>query len=770
MKTTWKQRAVSFVSVMPLILAGAMVSTPAISAANTTAADMIYLTTAPLTHIDGGKTPLTIERIHQSPALAGTSPRGLQISPDGLRVTYLAGRDDNQNFYDLWQMDTITGKRSMLINADDLASGELSNEEKARRERQRIYGQGIMEYFWSEDGHSILIPASGQLYLYHVASNKIDSLNTGEGFVTDARLSPKAHYVSFIREQNLYVLSLVDGAITALTHDGKGPIKNGMAEFVAQEEMDRMTGYWWSPDESKIAFTRIDESGVELVTRNEIYADGIKLTQQRYPYAGKANVEIELGVVTLADKKVQWIDLGKDKDIYLPRVKWLPSSEQLSYQWQSRDQQTLDLRVADLVKQTNQTYIEERSQSWLNINDDLHFLKQQSGFIWGSERSGFKHLYLVTGKDHKLTPLTEGDWAVDKLEYVDEANGWVYFSGRKDSVVERHIYRVNINKGPASIEKLSQRSGMHNAVFASSKPVYIDYFSSLSQPPQISLHQQDGKPLAWVEQNHIDKQHPLSAYAGLWQMPEFGHLTADDGQALAYRLFKPVDFDSSKKYPVLVRVYGGPHAQLVTNSWSESDYFTQYLLQQGYIVFQLDNRGSANRGVRFESVIYKNMGDAEVRDQKVGVDFLRSLNYVDGDNIGIYGHSYGGYMALLCQFKAPDYFKAAVSGAPVTDWHLYDTYYTERYMGNPNTNKKGYESSSVMPYVQGYQSGLLMYHGMADDNVLFENSTRVYKALQDQGSMFQMIDYPGSKHSMRGEKVRNHLYKSIATFLNSQLK
>ena len=764
MTTTWKQHALAAMTAVPFLF------TSQISQAaqgNT----MTSLTTAPLSAINGNKTPLTIERIHASPALAGSSPRGLALSPDGKRVTYLSSRADNQHFYDLWQMNIATGERSILINADLLASGELSDEEKARRERQRIYGEGIMEYFWSENSQSILIPAAGQLYLYDVASNKVTELNTGEGFATDARLSPKGRYVSFVRDQNLYVLALDTQKVFALTTDGKGPIKNAMAEFVAQEEMDRMTGYWWAPDESAIAFTRIDESGVELVTRNEIYADGIKLTEQRYPYAGKANVEIALGVVSLQDKSINWIDLGKQKDMYLPRVDWLPGSKHVSFQWQSRDQQALDLRIAALSQpeQAN-TVIEERSKAWVNLNNDLHFLKQQSAFIWGSERDGFNHLYLFDLQGKQLKQLTQGDWAVDALEFVDEASGWVYFSGRKDSVVERHLYRVNMNIGVESIERISQSAGMHDAVFADKSPVYLDYFNSLQQPPQISLHNDSGKLLAWVEQNEINETHPLYDVAGLWQMPEFGQLKAEDGQPLMYRLFKPVPFDANKKYPVVVRVYGGPHAQLVVNSWSEADYFTQYLLQQGYAVFQLDNRGSAHRGTAFEYVIYQNMGDAEVNDQKVGVDYLRSLPFIDGENVAIYGHSYGGYMALMSQFKAPDYFKAAISGAPVTDWRLYDTHYTERYMGNPETNKQGYDASSILPYVKNYQSGLLMYHGMADDNVLFENSTRVYKALQDEGKLFQMMDYPGSKHSMRGEKVRNHLYKSLAAFLDQQLK
>lgn len=721
--------------------------------------------------LEGGTTPLTIERMNASPALAGTSPRGLKLSPDGQRVTYLAGRKDNQNFYDLWQMDVKTGESSLLLNADKLASNELSDEEKARRERQRIYGDGIMEYFWADDSKALLIPASGNLYYFSLADNSVSQLPIGEGFATDARLSPKGNFVSFVRDQNLYVLNLATKKLEAMTTDGGGAIKNAMAEFVAQEEMDRMTGYWWATDESAIAFTRIDESGVELVTRNEIYADGIKLTEQRYPAAGKNNVEIQLGVVTLNNKAINWVTLSddKNKDIYLPRVDWLPDSKHLSFQWQSRDQQKLDLQLVALDSLTKpKTLVKERSDAWVNLNNDLHFLKQQSAFIWASERDGFNHLYLFDLKGKLKTQLTKGNWAVDELEYIDETAGWVYFTGRKDTPIEKHLYRVPLAGG--KVERVSREAGMHDPVFADNQSVYLDYFNSLSQPPQISLHGDKGQHLAWVEQNQVKAGHPLYDYAGLWQQPEFKELKAEDGQILQTRLFKPVPFDANKKYPVVVRVYGGPHAQLVTNSWSEQDYFTQYLVQQGYVVFQLDNRGSAHRGTQFEQVIYRHLGEAEVNDQKVGVDYLRSLPFVDSDNVAIYGHSYGGYMALMSLFKAPDYFKAAISGAPVTDWRLYDTHYTERYLAHPANNEQGYEASSVFPYVKDYQSGLLMYHGMADDNVLFENSTRVYKALQDEGKLFQMIDYPGSKHSMRGEKVRNHLYRSLADFLDRQLK
>ncbi|MGL4474844.1 MAG: DPP IV N-terminal domain-containing protein [Shewanella sp.] len=727
--------------------------------------------TAPM----GDSTPLAIARMHDSPALEGNSPRGLKLSPDGQRVTYLAPRSDNQHFFDLWQMEISSGKHSRLLDASLLKANELSDEEKARRERQRIYGAGIMEYDWSSDGKSVLIPSAGNLYLYQVNTEQLQPLAI-TGFATDAKVSPQGKFVSYIKDQNLFIYELATNSERQLTFDGGEHIKNGMAEFVAQEEMGRMTGYWWAPDDSALAYTRIDESPVELVTRNEIYADGIKLTEQRYPYAGKANVLIELGVLSLGSGKTTWLDLGADTNGYLARVDWLPDASGLSFQWQNRSQQQLDLRLASLKPAATEsqalttlgavTLLTEKSDAWINLNDDLTFLTP-TGFIWASERSGYKHLYLYDAKGQLQKPLTSGEWAVDKIEYVDEANGWVYFTGRKDTVIESRIYRVAIASG--AIEDVGVRAGMHAPVFAKNRAIYLDYFSSLAQPPQVSLHDGAGKLLTWVEQNTVDKQHPLYPYFGLWQLPEFGTLAAADGQALVYRLFKPADFDATKQYPVVVRVYGGPHAQLVTNSWSNHDYFTQHLLQRGYLVFQLDNRGSANRGTRFEQVIYQNLGELEVIDQQLGVKYLRNLPYVADDRIAIFGHSYGGYMALMSKFKAPQDFKVAISGAPVTDWSLYDTHYTERYMGHPLTNAAGYQRASVLPYVGQYDRGLLMYHGMADDNVLFENSTRVYKALQDQGKLFQMIDYPGSKHSMQGNAVRSHLYLSIADFLDREL-
>lgn len=718
---------------------------------------------------------LSLERIYSDPALVGKAPKALKVAPDGKRVTFLQAKKTDYNRYDLWEYHIESGETRLLVDSDSLHSGveKLSDEEKARRERMRVYGSGIMEYYWSKDGSALLFPLNGDVYYFKLANQQTKRLTHTEGFETDIRFSPKSNFVSYVREQNLFALNIATGEEIALTRQGKGPIKFGMAEFVAQEEMGRMTGYWWAPDESKIAFTRVDESPVAEIVRNEIYADEIKLFNQRYPLTGTDNVKIDLGVARLSDKAVQWVDLGRESDFYLPRVKWMQDSRHLTYQWQSRDQQTLVLNSVDTAQTEDwqsatriqgSELLTETATTWINLHKDLRFLKDQKHFVWASERDGFKHLYLYKTDGSLVRQLTKGEWIVDKIERLDEKGGQLYFTGRKETPREKHLYRVSLTGG--EIEKISQRAGFHNISFAKEGDVYIDRYSSSSSLPQVSVHDATGKKLTWLEENRVDSAHPYAPFSAAKVVPEFGQLKAEDGQALHYALYKPSKLTQSEKRPVIVFVYGGPHAQRVTDSWSRDQFYIQYLVSKGYLVFKLDNRGSYNRGKAFEDPIYKHLGKPEVADQIKGVEFLRTLPYVDSNRIGVYGHSYGGYMAQMLMFKAGEYFQAGVSGAPVTDWALYDTHYTERYLGHPESNAKGYEASAVFPYVEGLKGKLLIYHGMADDNVLFTHATKVFKVLQDQTKPFEMMTYPGSKHSMRGKKTRIHLYSTITDFFD----
>lgn len=712
---------------------------------------------------------LSIERIFSAPALHGTTPRLVKLSPDGKRVTFIRAKHTDTSRYDLWEYNIKDQHSRLLFDADDLHQGDenLSDEEKARRERMRLSGSGIVSYTWSPDGKALLFPLAGDAFYYRLGEPNAQRLLATPEFETDIKFSPKGNYISFIRDQNIIIKHISSGKETAITTTGGDNIKFGMAEFVAQEEMSRLTGYWWSPDETNIAFTRIDETPVDIITRSEIYAERITMIQQKYPKAGSPNVLVELFVQDINTAKRVAVDLGKDNDIYLPRVKWTNNADLLSYQVQSRDQKTLSLYAFSVSKQSSKVLLTERSNTWINLHDDLTFLTQQDAFIWRSERDGFAHLYLYTNEGKLIKQLTQGQYVVTKIEASDEIAGKLYVSARKDTPLESHLYALDMKT--QDITRITQPGKFHTVQFSRDGSVYANTFSDINTPPQTGLYHADGRFITWLDENAVDATHPLQAFSANWVKPEFGTIQTQDNTKLYYRLYKPTNL--SGKHPVIVYHYGGPIAQVVTNRWGGNrGLMFQYWAQQGYVVFSIDNRGSNYRGKAFEDPIYQNMGDIEIQDQKLGVDFLRTLDFVDPNKIGVYGHSYGGYMSLMAMFKAPDYFSVGVSGAPVTEWRLYDTHYTERYMGNPNTNKAAYDAASVFPYANNLQGDLLIYHGMADDNVLFTHATKLYKHLQDNAKLFHVMDYPGKKHSIRGKNTQIHMFKTITHHFDTYLK
>jgi len=718
---------------------------------------------------------LTIERLFASPDIHGTSPVQLRFSPDGQRVTYLRGKEEDLRQQDLWEYHVADATNRLLVDSKSLVAGEeqLDEVEKARRERMRIAGKGIVEYTWAPDGRRILFPLAGDLYLYDLAkpaNEAVRRLTDTEVFETDARVSEGGRYVSFVREQNLFAIDLQSGEEKQLTTDGGGVIRNGMAEFIAMEEMDRDTGYWWSPDDRYVAYARVDESPVELAKRYQVFENSFSVTEERYPFTGKTNVRIKLAVLEVATGKRVWVDLGDDEDIYLARVNWTPDSSTVVFQRLARDQKRLELMAAGPADGRSRVVLTETSDVWLNLHHNLKFLEKSPGeFIWASERTGFQHLYRYDLDGTQLGQITSGEWAVDRLLAVDEDRGVLFFDGGADTVLEKHLYEVPLSGGKP-VRKVTSSPGWHDVVMPKSADRYIDSFSSYEVPISVSLNDVDGTRLTWLAENPMDETHPYSPYLDRHQVPEIGTIEAADGQTLYYSLLKPFDFDSDRRYPVIVHVYGGPHAQLVRRWWGNADVFHQYLQQQGYIVFTLDNRGSARRGTAFEFPIYKQMSKVEVQDQARGVEFLRSLPYVDPERIGIYGWSYGGYMTLMALMQAPGSFNAGVSGAPVTDWRLYDTHYTERYMSTPSENPRGYEFSSVMSHVEDLSAPLLVIHGMADDNVLLNHSTLLFRQMQTKGILFDSTLYPGDTHGFRDPDVLVHRTRLMMRFFNQHLK
>jgi len=725
---------------------------------------------AALSAVPASAERLTLDRIHADPALAGPGVRSLRVSPDGERVTFLRGRADNQFQLDLWEFNMKDKTTHRLVDSKQLVPNEnLSLEEKARRERARTASlSGILSYSWSPDGKQLLVPIAGDLYL--VDPSKPESARkVASGNVGDPKISPKGRYVSYVRDQNLFVIDLTTGQERPLTTDGKGTVHNGEAEFVAQEEMDQHTGYYWAPDDSAIAYRRYDEAQVPVARRFEIFADRTEVIDQRYPAAGAPNVQIDLMIVNPATGAQKKVDLGPDKDIYLVRADFSADGRTLVYQRQTRDQKRLDLVAVDAATLAQRPLLTETSKTWVSIHDDLRFLARQNAFIWASERSGRKHLYLFDLAGKLLHPISSGEWGVDNILAVDEQAGKVYVASNKDAVIDKQAYALNLDGSNAGKPvRLTKGDGWHEDVFARNGKIFVDTFSDPNTPPQVSIRRADGTMVEWLEHNELNAQHPYAKYVPDHLPTEYGSIKAHDGQTLYYSMIKPANFDARKRYPVFLFTYGGPHSQRVTRQWG--NLFNQYMAQQGFVVFVLDNRGSSRRERAFTDVIYGNLGAHEVEDQLTGIDWLARQSFVDPKRVGVFGWSYGGFMTLRLLEAGSDKIAMGVSVAPVTDWSLYDTHYTEQFIGaTPQSNPAAYEKSGVFAHLDGLKSPLLLVHGMADDNVLFTNSTRLIDALVNRNVRFELMTYPGAKHGISSRAGQRHVYGLIEAFFKKNL-
>lgn len=703
---------------------------------------------------------LTLERVFGDPDLAGAQPRSLKLSPDGKLLTFLRARADDRERLDLWARDTATGSERMLVDSMKLGSGAaLSEAEKMQRERARIGSlRGIVGYDWSADGRSLLVPLDGELYLAAL-DGSARKLTAAPGVLNPA-VSPRGGFVSYVRDQNLWLQPIAGGAARALTKGGGGTVHFGEAEFVAQEEMDRRTGYWWSPDERHVAIERFDEAPVQIFTRAAIGATGTSIFQQRYPAAGTPNVAVELHVARADGSGSVKVDLGSDPDIYLARVDWLPDGSALLVQRENRAQTRLDVLRVDPATGASRVLFTENAaaKSWINLTDSYRPLAD-GGLLWRSERDGYGHLWLWRGGS--WTQLTKGPWVVTGLVGVDEAAGRAFFLGNKDDVLEQHLYSVALSGG--EVTRLTER-GWHNSVTADGTARrFLVTRSNPDQPPQVYLADATGKRLGWINENRVEGTHPYAPYRASHEPMRFGTVKADNGTELHWQMVTP-PLQPGKRYPVFFQHYGGPGPQNVARSWKNP--LMQHLVDKGWIYFELDNRGSANRGVAFESAIWHAMGTVEVADQRAGATYLKTLPFVDAARIATFGWSYGGYMSLKMAEADPGLYAAAISGAPVTDWRLYDTHYTERYMGDPRTDKAAYDASRAVIDPKRFTTPLLLMHGMADDNVFLDNSTKVAAELQKADVPFDMMFYPGKTHSASRDI---HVWTTIERFLDTHV-
>lgn len=706
---------------------------------------------------------LTVERIFGQSSLSGRLNRGVAWAPDNRRLSFFETKAIGKNAKpELWVMDAFTGERSLLVSAEKLENvlhGPRSKQSQAVGAGPRVPSQ----YQWAPGGESLLFVEPRDLAWFDLKSQTTRTLVTGNEDLSDAKISPDGKYVSFLRQHNLWLVSTANGDERALTTDGTEEVRKGELDWVYPEELKIFTGYWWAPDASAIAFLEMDERKVTQFPLVDFESFTGEAEMQRYPVPGGANPVVRVLVVRLAGGKPLPMDTGKETDIYIPRVNWLPDSSHLAMQRLNRPQTTLDLLVADTNTGRSSVLLSEKDLYWINVSDDLHFFEDGKRFLWSSERTGYRHLFLydLTGK--QLAQITKGNWEVSHVESVDEPNGVVYVTAAEKSPLERHLYRVGVDGG--GFARITRGDGTHRVDFSPDAGIFLDTYSNASTPPRQDVYRADGTKLATLNENKVAE---LAAYH--LSPVEFFTIRSHDGILLNCSMIKPPNFAAAKKYPVLVFTYGGPRAQVVVNGWTGSIYlWHQLMAHKGYIIFSLDNRGSGGRGHLFEEPIHYRLGAQEVSDQRDGGQWLKMQPFVDAERIGIWGWGYGGHMTLHAVLEMPQMFKVGFAGGPVTDWHFYDTIYTERYIGMLPLHEESYQKSSAIENAEKLKGKLLIAHGSGDDNVHYSNALVLVDHLIKAGKYVEVITFSGRGHCVSDPPAERVLWNRVTQFFLDNL-
>jgi dipeptidyl-peptidase-4 len=697
---------------------------------------------------------LTVERINSEPPLSGALPSRFQWHPDGRRLSFL--RRTAGETTSLFAIDVTKGSESLLLDGTRLTVAG----EKPRP-------LPLATAAWLPDGHTLLVPALDDVFTVDVRTGSVKALVQTKEKEAYAEASPDGRRVAFVRGNDIFVVDVATGSETRLTQGGSDTLLNGKLDWVYEEELASRTGqaFLWSPDSTAIAYLQLDQARVPTFPIVDFVPVRNEVEWQRYPKSGAPNAIVRLGVVGF-DKDgrpgpERLVSFDPDDVYVLPQLGWTPDSRGVAFQHLNRAQNELELRLLSVPASPHEplgasrTLLTERSKAWVNTFGAPRFLKDGRRFLWLSERDGFAHVYLcdLAGA---CRAVTQGPWMVDgRVSFtgsgpgivLDERSGFLYFTATEKDPRERHLYRVRLDGTGRT--RLTREDGTHRTLVAPDGRFYADTWSDVATPPRSWVTSQDGTRRFTLEAN-ADPEILKYERGSL----EWVELKAADGTTLYGSLLKPIDFDPGRRYPVIVSVYGGPHAQTVTNTWEHVSPRDSLLASRGFLVFKLDNRGMAARGTAFEFPIHRDMGRVELLDQLAGVEHLKSLSFVDPKRIGITGWSYGGYMTLYALTNAPAVFKAGVAGAPVTDWKHYDTIYTERYMGTPENNAAGYVSSSPLQKAGALEADLLLIHGASDDNVHLGNTMAFVAALVKAGKPYSLRVHPRQLHGFRLKEDR----------------
>ncbi len=709
---------------------------------------------------------LSLEDIYSQSVFSPSNIKGINWMDDGRFYTSQV-QEEEEYYQHIIQYDITTGEA-----VDTLVNGrQLVPEDEP-------LALSYQKYAFSSDGDKVLLATEYEpiyrrssrayYYVYDRDDGSFRALADG-GKQSYATFSPDGSKVAFVRNNNLFYVTLSNGSVTQITTDGKkNKLIHGSTDWVYEEEFSVTKAFFWSPQSDKVAYISFDEATVpeyNMQLWNNLYPEDYRF---KYPKAGEANSEVSVSIYQLADQQTISVDLGEEIDIYVPRMQWTNDNDLLSIIRMNRLQNKLEIIHTNAQNGSAEVVLTEESDTYvdLDFNDQLVYLKNGEQFVRTSEQDGFKHIYLHSMDGSLIRPITQGDWEVSNFLGVDESKKLAYYTSTEVSPLERHLYTIRMD-GKRK-KRLTEESGTHSITLNPDFTYYIDRHSSSKQPLEVSLHQAPSGKLVKVLEDNTELREKVATY----QMgtKEFIQVPANDTLKLNAYIVKPSNFDSTKTYPLLMFVYGGPGSQLVKDSWlAGHEPWFHYLAERGYLVACVDNRGTGARGKDFRTVTYNNLGKHEVEDQIASARYFGNLPYVDAERIGIWGWSYGGYMTLLSTLLGNDVFSLGVSVAPVTNWRLYDTIYTERYLQTPQINPEGYDRYSPLTHAEKLEGDLLLIHGTGDDNVHFQNAVEMQNALIAAGKSFDSFFYPNRNHGIYGGNTRLHLFTMITEFITENL-
>lgn len=687
----------------------------------------------------------------------------------GLRWTgdpnfYLQAKRVEGRIFDLMKVNAATGESTPLFDASKMeaALAKLPGI-KAGVARQLAHQPA---YQFNATQTAVLFNIDADLYFYELGGDAAKRLTNNSDQEDEEDFSPDGKWISFVRKQNLFVVEIASGKETALSNDANENFLNGRLDWVYEEELygrGNTRGYWWSPDSKYLAYLRLDESPVKKFPITDHIPREQDLEMTDYPMAGDPNPTVKLGVATIANGATKWVDTAKYKpdDMLIARVTWQPDSRRVVYHVQNREQTFLDLNAAAPGDGRPATLFTERTQAWVEAGDNWAWLRDGS-FLWRSERSGYMHIYHYAADGKLIKQITTGDWEARDIKAVDETNGVIYFTSNEHSPIAEHVYRIKMDG--TEMARITAVEGNHTVDFNANGTLFIDNWSDINTPAQTRIMKSDGSLARVITENKVPE---LAEYK--LGKAEFMQVKTRDGFTMEAVMIKPPDFDPNKKYPVMSYTYSGPHAQTVKNSWGGARYmWHQMLAQKGYIIWMCDNRSASGKGAVSTWTAYKKMGPGELSDLEDGVAYLKSLPYVDGSRIGLWGWSYGGYMTSFALTHST-VFKIGIAGGTVSDWRNYDSIYTERYMLTPQHNAEGYDNGAVTPAAAKLSGKLLLIHGAIDDNVHMSNSIQFAYALQKANKPFQFMPYAKSRHGVTDPALVRHMQQMMTDFILANL-